>query len=212
MKKCVFGCVFLSLILCSSFSGKSQSFETEQLLLNLQKLSQLKSMLEDLKKGYEVIRNGYNRVKEVSEGNFQLHDLFLSHLLEVSPMVRDYYKVGQISKNGLKLIRECKEAFQYFRQSEELTKEEISYLKNVYTQLLSKSANYLADLAEILTSGVFRMSDNERLNRIDQIHFSLLNQLIFLRHFNAQNKVLLTLRAKARNEIGTSKNLYGLTD
>lgn len=211
MKKCVPGILLFLLTSCSSFNARSQSFETEQLLLNLEKLSQLKSMLEDLKKGYEIISNGYNRVKEVSEGNFNLHDLFLHHLLKASPTVRNYYKVKEITTNGLKLVDECKGAFKYFQQSAEFTTEEINHLKKVYTHLLSKSANYLEDLAVLISDGTFRMSDDERISHIDAIHLQVLDQLTFLKHFNNENKVLLIQRAKAQNDVETSKRLHGLT-
>ena len=39
-----------------------QSNEIEQLLLNAEKLTQLKNILTDMKKGYQVVSKGYNTV------------------------------------------------------------------------------------------------------------------------------------------------------
>ena len=84
MKKSVWTLfVFLLPFLC-----KAQSYEAQQLLLDVQKLSQLKQMLADLKKGYEVLYEGYTNIKNISKGSFDLHQAFLDGLLEVSPAVK----------------------------------------------------------------------------------------------------------------------------
>ena len=75
MKKCI---VILWLFLIS-FSGQvvAQSTEIQQLLLNVEKLAQLKKILSNMKKGYEIVSNGYNTIKDISKGNFNLHEAFL---------------------------------------------------------------------------------------------------------------------------------------
>ena len=81
MKKCI---VILWVILFS-FSGQvvAQSTEIQQLLLNVEKLAQLKKILSNMKKGYEIVSNGYNTIKDISKGNFNLHDAFLEMRREV---------------------------------------------------------------------------------------------------------------------------------
>ncbi|HUQ67577.1 MAG TPA: hypothetical protein VM101_15550, partial [Flavitalea sp.] len=51
----------------------SQSDEAQQLLLNVEKLTQLKKILNDMYKGYKIVSKGYNTIKDISEGNFDLH-------------------------------------------------------------------------------------------------------------------------------------------
>ena len=65
------------LIFFLPFFSKGQAFETEQLLLDVQKLSQLRQMLADLKKGYEIVYKGYSTIKNISQGSFNLHQAFL---------------------------------------------------------------------------------------------------------------------------------------
>lgn len=55
MKKCVW---VVSLLLILSVSVRAQSHEAQQLLLNVEKLAQLKQMLSDLKKGYDILVKG----------------------------------------------------------------------------------------------------------------------------------------------------------
>lgn len=73
-----------------------QSQEAQQLLLNWEKLTQLKKILNDMYKGYEIVSQGYNTIKNLSQGNFNLHKIFLDGLMQVSPAVKKYKRVADI--------------------------------------------------------------------------------------------------------------------
>jgi hypothetical protein len=51
----------------------AQSAEVQQLLLNVEKLAQLKKILSNMKTGYQIVSGGYNTIKDISKGNFNLH-------------------------------------------------------------------------------------------------------------------------------------------
>lgn len=63
----------MALVLGAFNRGYSQSQEAQQLMLNVEKLSQLKNILSDMKRGYEVVSKGYNAVSGIAKGNFSLH-------------------------------------------------------------------------------------------------------------------------------------------
>ena len=65
MKKCI----AIVWVILFSFSGQvmAQSTEIQQLLLNVEKLAQLKKILSNMKKGYEIVSNGYNTIKDISK-------------------------------------------------------------------------------------------------------------------------------------------------
>ena len=206
MKKWI-GVLILSVFL---LRGQAQAFEIEQLLLNVEKLAQLKSMLSDLKKGYETLHNGYTAIRNISEGNFNLHQLFLDKLLQVSPVVRNYKKVSLIISKQLLLVKEYKRAFVHFKQSGQFRADEIHYMERVYFRLIDRSVRNLDALATILTSGVLRLSDDERLQRIDVLHEAMEDMLVFLRHFNRQNSLLELQRAREAIDTKLSKKLQGI--
>ncbi|HEX7358342.1 MAG TPA: hypothetical protein VF270_11585, partial [Ignavibacteriaceae bacterium] len=79
-----------------NLTSQAQSNEIQQLLLNVEKLTQLKSILSDMKKGYQIVSKGYNSVKQITEGNFSLHDAFLSRLIAVNPAIKNYKRVADI--------------------------------------------------------------------------------------------------------------------
>jgi len=207
MKKCI---VILWVILFS-FSGQvvAQSTEIQQLLLNVEKLAQLKKILSNMKKGYEIVSNGYNTIKDISKGNFNLHEAFLDSLMQVSPTVRKYKKIGEIIIFQTQLVKEYKSAFRRFDASKLFNANEIKYMDNVYSNLFTKSVQNLDELSMVITAGKLRMSDDERLNAIDRIYIDIGDKLVFLRTFNKENNVLALQRGREMVDTKISKKLNG---
>jgi hypothetical protein len=199
---------FIVFGLWSSVKVNGQAQEAQQLLLDVQKLAQLKNILEDLKQGYAILESGYTTIRDISQGNFNLHDLFLNSLLEVSPAVRNYKRIADIISLQLKILREYKTVFRQFQTSDLFTEGELDYIANVYSSLFDRSLKNLDALVTVITSGQLRMSDDERLNSIDAIWKSISDQFNFLKHFNNETKVLALQRAKEKNDVMTEKSLF----
>ncbi|MFV8354896.1 TerB family tellurite resistance protein [Flavobacterium sp. XS1P32] len=161
-----------------------------------------------MKKGYEILNGGYNTVKKISQGNFSLHETFLDALMQVSPTVRNYGRVGDIVNYQLLLVKEYKAAFDRFRNSGNFNPEEIAYLERVYDNLFKQCLRNLDELASIVTANKLRMSDDERLAAIDKIYADMQDKLLFLRNFNNNTSVLAIQRAKEHNDVNTMRNIY----
>src|ERR1700744_5880927 len=84
--------------------AQSIAQDLQQLSLDYQKLAGLKSILKQMYTGYEVLDKGYNAVKDVSQGNFNMHEAFLDGLMIVSPTVRKYPRVQDIINDQLELV------------------------------------------------------------------------------------------------------------
>lgn len=190
--------------------SEAQSFELEQLILDVEKLAQLKNIYSDLVKGYEILSDGYNAVSDISKGNFDLHQLFLDGLLKASPAVQQYQKVAMIIESELQIVKEYEAAFGRFKQDDNFSADEMMYIANVYNSLIEESIRGLGDLTTVLTDNSMRASDDERLDLIDRLDADMQDRLSFLRHFNNSTSVLGLQRAKERNDISTIQNIYGL--
>lgn len=201
--------LMLMLVLCmASTNGWSQSHEAQQLLLNVEKLTQFRQILDDMKKGYDILVKGYGVIKDLSEGNFSLHKAFLDALLEVSPAVRKYQKIAGIVDLQLQLVRQYKSAYKRFKASEQFTLNEIDYMSRVYERLLTGSLQNLDDLTMVITANKLRMSDDERLASIDRIYTDTEDKLLFLQSFNDKAGVLALQRAKESNDVDVMQRLY----
>lgn len=205
MKK--FSLVVITWFMLLNIKAEAQSFEIVQLILNIEKLNQLKSILSQMKKGYEILSTGYNTVKDLSQGSFSLHKTFLDGLLQVSSTVRNYKRIADIVATQQTLMHEYKTAFSAFKGSEVFNYNEIQYLENVYADLFNQSLKNLEELLMIITAGELRMNDAERIKAIDGIYDDMVEKLSFLRYFNEKTTLLGTQRNRALQELETIKML-----
>jgi DNA repair ATPase RecN len=212
MKKIVVILCFLVAGLLDNYKVSAQSDEIQQLLLNIEKLTQFKQILSDMKKGYQILEEGYNSVKNIAEGNFNLHKAFLDGLMSVSPAVRNYRRIAEIINYQIALVKEYRNAYDRFKRDNNFNPQELDYLGHVYNNLLKESLRNLDELTTIITAGKARMSGDERLQAIDRIYADMQDKLMFLRHFNNNTTILAVQRAKERNDAKAVRKIYGLNN
>lgn len=205
-KTLIVGILIIGLLLPSKVTAQAQ--EMQQLILNIEKLAQFRQILKDMKKGYEILNGGYNTLKKISQGNFSLHETFLDALMQVSPTVRNYRRVGDIVNYQVLLVKEYKAAFSRFRNSGNFNPDEIAYLERVYNNLFKQSLRNIDELTSVITANKMRMSDDERLAAIDKIYADIQDKLLFLRSFNNNTSVLAIQRAKEHNDVNAMRGIY----
>ncbi len=199
------------MIMCSmSVQLNAQSDEVQQLLLNIEKLAQFKKILKNMKNGYQIIFKGYTAVKDISQGNFNLHKTFLDGLMQVSPAVKKYKRIADIISYQLRISKEYKLAFNRFKEEKQFTVDEIDYLGKVYGNLFNESLKSLDELSMVITSGKLRMSDDERLQAIDKIYLAVEDQYSFLKDFTNNTNMLSLQRKSEQAQIEMSRKLFGL--
>jgi hypothetical protein len=206
--------IILAFFVCliSAKVANAQVQEMQQLILDIEKLTQLKGILSDMKTGYQIYQQGYGSISQLSKGNFDLHSVYLNGLLSINPMIKNYGRVADILTQQVSLVSEYKSAYRQFRQSGSFNASELNYMNNVYTQLVNQSLQNLDDLTNVLTAGKLRMSDDERMRAIDRIYASSSDKLQFLRHFNRQGVLLNIQRSKDIGDTRTLKQLYGINN
>jgi DNA repair ATPase RecN len=202
----ILGIILMGMLFSNRASAQSQ--ELQQLLLNIEKLAQFKQILKDMKKGYEILNGGYNTVKKLSQGNFNIHETFLDALMQVSPTVRNYRRVGDIIQYQLLLVKEYKTAFNRFRNSGNFNADELAYLEKVYAKLFKQSLRNLDELTSVISANKLRMSDDERLAAIDKVYADMQDKLLFLRSFNSNTSILAIQRTKERNDVRAMRSSY----
>jgi hypothetical protein len=144
--------LFLAMLFSTAWSY-AQSAEAQQLLLNVEKLAQLKKILTNMKTGYTIISKGYKNIKDISEGNFNLHDAFLNALLQVSPTVRKYKRVADIIQSQSRILKEYKSAFKRFKGSNLFNLNELKYLQSAIDRIYNSITDKLVFLRSFNNEG-----------------------------------------------------------
>jgi hypothetical protein len=202
------GLIMMLIVVC----GRTQSIVqvSEQLALDVEKVSELKSILNDMYTAYEIIDKGYTDVKNIVAGNFNLHKAFLDALLAVSPAVQDYSKVERIITAESAILSEYKAASRQLAGSGRFSIGELDYMNGVYANLLNRSAACVSELVMLLTADELRMSDADRLGGVDRVYGDIDSQLKLLRMFNSGLAVQAGLRAGEAGDIGSVRGIYGI--
>lgn len=201
--------IIIIVLMLSSRASFSQAQEIQQLLLNWEKLTQFKKILQDMYDGWKVINKGYTTIKDISSGNFSLHKNFLDALMEVSPVVKKYKRITDIINYQVLIVKRYKAAFNRFKEDNAFTVQEIDYIGKVYSNLFNESVKNLDELFMVITAGELRMTDDERMQAIDRIYSRIEEQFSFLEDFNSSTAYLSLQRKVEQTEIKMSKKIYG---
>ena len=204
------GCfsVMLFLLCATATKANAQVQELQQLILDIEKLTQFKAILSDMKTGYTLLTQGYGEVESIAHGNFSLHSAFLNSLEAISPEVRKYGRIADIIADQASIVSEGKAALSQFNASGHFSAAELVYLNQVFSGLLTQSVDNLTTLANILTANRLRMSDDERLRMIDHLYNDTNSKLIFLRDLDSRVSVLDLQRAKAERDVQMLQKLF----
>jgi hypothetical protein len=200
----------LGVSLSAAVPVRAQSAAVQQLILDISKLARMKSILQDMYVYYTTLDEGYEGIKGVAGGNYNLHETFLDGLLLVSPNVQNDPRVAAIVSAQLQIVQEYESALNRFKADPHFTAAEVDYFASVYARLLSGSMEDLHELTAVLTAGTLRMSDDERLSAIDRIHRRMEDKLAWLRVFNNSVSIQSARRGRASGDLLILKNLYGL--
>ena len=103
--------------------------------MDIEKLTQFKAILSDMKTGYTLLTQGYNQVKDISEGNFNLHSAFLNSLMMVSPEVRKYGRIADIIEDQASIVSEYKMTLKEANASGHFNVQEMVYMNGVFSSI-----------------------------------------------------------------------------
>ena len=201
--------VLLFLILGFSFYGFAQTQDLEQLRLDLEKLVQMKAMLNNLSNGYSTIANGYNQITNLSKGNFDLHKNYLDQLLQVAPQIKTYPVVQTILDKQAALLTESSIAYNGYLKSGLFSATELFTMKSQLDGFKIIMSKKLDQLNLVLTPGALRMSDQERLVAIDRIDKDVGDALNSERAFVKEQSATLAARGQRKKDINGMRAWYG---
>lgn len=199
---------FLFLLVCGSCFG--QSVDMQLLILNMEKLAQMKATYQTMVNGYRAIETGYRQVSELAKGNYELHKTYLDGLLDVSPAVRQYGRIKAIVQRHSMMVDEYKIAIGQLQSGRLLKDAEVREMKNSMAGLVNASGAAVDELMIVLTPGRLRMNDEERIatiNRLDQEVGVLLEKM---RGIAASYRDLSDRRLRKQKDVQAMKKLYGI--
>lgn len=200
------------------FSGMTTSYGQTFAEFFNQKKTQKKYLMEQivalemytsyLKKGYEIASFGLQTIKDLSNGEFSLHDAFITGLKKVSPAIKNNVQVAQIIDMQIRIGK----AFGGIKSNPNLSLSNQLYIQEVRENLWEESLKDLEELLLLITSGKVEMSDDERIERLDKVYRSMQDKSAFAQSFT--DEVGMFIRAKEQEKISIDRlrNSYGIQE
>lgn len=169
----------------------------------VEQIAALRVYTDLAQKSYRFARSGLATISDLSRGELDLHNLFISGLKQVNPSIRGSTKVAEIIQMQLSIGK----GFSHIGGSNGLTFSDQAYIDQVRALVWEECLDDLEELLLVITAGKLEMTDDQRLERLDRVYVSMREKSAFVQHF--QQTVLSHINLK-QDENRTIKNLWEL--
>ncbi len=163
-----------------------------------------------VKEGYNIASRGLNTIRNIKNGNFNLHRDFFGHLNRVNPHVHGLAKVADILAFQMMLVKDLKRVRDFCKGNEHFTPEEVRYVAAVYSNMLYLCDANLSELLMIINPNYFKMSDDERIGRIDLLYDDMQDKHAFVQCFKNEIRLIASQRENEVLEAERLRKQYGL--
>jgi uncharacterized protein YfbU (UPF0304 family) len=139
-----------------------------------------------------------------------LYDNYYQELLQVKSTIAYYHRIKDVTVRQVSMISEYQRAWKLFQSDKHFRLAEIEEMQRVYLGILDASTKNLDQILLVVDPGRTRMTDQQRLELINQAGNQLDENYSDLKQYNNQNMLLSLHRSKDLNEIQTIKQYYGI--
>jgi hypothetical protein len=176
----------------------------------LEQIVALRVYGKQLKEGYDIVQQGLYTIHNIKQDDFDLHEEFFSSLNRINPNVRHYAKVPGIILMQANIIKQCKKTIQAARGSEQLNKDELKYLDQVFRSVLDQCVTLIDELTKVVINDQLQLSDDERIERINVLYSQMQEHYLFAQNFQKEVTILATQRIREQYDVGRMRSLHGL--
>ncbi len=174
-----------------------------------EQIAALKVYTDNLTKGIDIAHKGLNTIHNIKNGNFNLHRDFFSSLKNVNPHISNLARVADIIAFQIYINRDLKRLVEFCKHNDQYTADEVRYVLRVYTNMLFLCDANISELLTLIRSDESSMSDDERIQRVDQLYGDMQDKYAFVQDFANDARALGLNRARDQHAIMiTTKNAF----
>jgi predicted transcriptional regulator YheO len=179
------------------------------------KIQRLQTKTIWLQNAQKVIENAMSKLKldQITDWVQKQKDLYQEYfdeLWKVKDVLSYYHRIKEITRQEVSLVKQYHSAWNGVRQDGHFTADELLYIGQVYTGILSESVKNLDQIALVINSFTTQMSDARRLDIINKAADVMQQNYDDLLQFNVQNIRVSLQRSKDEHDIDVIKKLYGI--
>jgi hypothetical protein len=218
MKTCRVILFALLLGMCSNASAQYQVITAvvkkviRAMDLKVQRMQNNTIWLQNAQKTLENELSKYrlNEISGWSDKQRSLYSNYYNELWQVKSTITYYSRIKDLTVKQVNMVSEYQKAWALFRSDKHFNTNELSEMQKVYLGILDASTKNLDQIMLVVNPGKTQMSDQQRLEMINQAGNRLDENYSDLRQYNNQNMLLSLHRSSDLNEVQTLKNYYGI--
>lgn len=180
--------------------------------LEVQRLQNKTIWLQNAQRDLENVLS-QTKLTEISDWVQKQKDLYgdyFNELWQVKDAIEYYHKIEEITEKQVSLVKGYESAYNLFKQDNHFSPDEIEYMGKVYTGIIDESLKNLDQLFLVINSFKTQMTDEKRMQIINDAGSAMDENLDDLKQFNNQNMMLSLQRSKDLSEVNVVKQLYEL--
>lgn len=186
---------------------QAQAKQRKELLLQI---AALQVYMDYAKKGYSAVSKGLNLIGDIKRGEVNLHGDYFRSLLKINPMVKNYYKTAEILSMQFKIMKVCRNTYNHLKGDDLFQGGELDYIERSFERLLENCSSTLDQLLIITSDSKLQLTDDQRIQRIDKLHNTMLEDYNFCMSFSNEAKLLCISKAREKGDVQNSAAIYGL--
>lgn len=209
-------CILAGILLALPFFGKAQFLGgffnqkgTERKYM-IQQIALYQVYLGYAKKGYKIAQGGLETIRDIRNGELRLHDAHYDSLAIPAAAIKHSAGVKSAVRDCAHTTRLIQTVRHYAYRSTSFNPSERAYIRQV-TDAVSIDLSRIAEELDLtLTSSTARMTDDERIARINKVQEEAASAYSFMRRFTADMQASEKNRSMLQQETETTKKLYQL--
>ena len=186
---------------------QAQAKQRKELLLQI---AALQVYIDYAKKGYSAVSKGLNFIGDVKRGEVNLHDDYFTSLLKINPKVKNYYKAAEILSMQFKIMKIYKRTYADIKGNDLFHGSELDYIERSFQRLLENCSATLDQLLILTTDSKLELKDDQRIERIDALHKTMLQDYNFCLSFSREAKLLSLSKSREKSDTERINSIYGL--
>ncbi|OOQ61944.1 conjugal transfer protein TraI [Mucilaginibacter pedocola] len=168
-----------------------------------------------LQNAQKVIENQLSKLKltEISGWTDQqkkLYSEYYTELWKIKSTIAYYQRIKDVTLKQASLVRQYHRAWTLLKQDKHFRPEELSYMENVYSGILKASMQNLDQILMVINGFKTQMTDEQRLELIEQASDQLDGNYNDLKQFNNQNISISLQRGRDLADTRSIKQWYGI--
>ena len=199
--------VILITLCVFNHSMNGQAKQRKELILQI---AALQVYIDYAKKGYSAVSKGLNFIGDARKEELNLHGDYFTSLLKINPKVKNYYKTAEIMSMQFKILKLCRKTVADLKTADLFHGSELDYIERSFERLLQNCSETLDQLLAITTEAELELKDDQRLERIDDLHKMMLKDYNFCLSFSSEARLLSISKAADKEDSKGLSELYEL--